>query len=135
MLDWSKWPNFREEEFRCKDGATLPESTAISLFLDRLQRLRVVLNFPFTISSAYRTPTYNAQVSNTGLKGPHTTGRAVDLLVHGDKALSLVAAAPSFGFTGVGVKQSGPISGRFIHLDDLLPLEANDPRPWLWSYG
>jgi hypothetical protein len=60
-------------------------------------------------------------------------GRAVDVQVYGQDALVLLKTALKHGLTGVGVKQHGDASGRFIHLDDM---EASDMhfRPWIWSY-
>jgi len=53
--------------------------------------------------------------------------------VYGQDALVLLKTALKHGLTGVGVKQHGDASGRFIHLDDM---EASDMhfRPWIWSY-
>lgn len=102
-------------------------------FLRRLDDLREVLAAPLVVTSGYRCPAHNQAVSNTGADGPHTTGRAADLRVHGGVALRLVALAQQMGFTGVGVAQHGPRAGRYVHLDDL-PASTNRPRPWLWSY-
>lgn len=97
-------------------------------FMQKLVRMRTELDFPFPLSSAYRCPTYNNTVSSTGFNGPHTTGRAVDIMVSGKQAFDIVSRAAEFGFTGIGVKQKG--ANRFIHLDDL----DIDLRPWIWSY-
>lgn len=51
--------------------------------------------------------------------------------MHGALAYEVVAAALLAGMRGIGVKQHGPHSGRFIHLDDL---RDGYPRPNLWSY-
>jgi uncharacterized protein YcbK (DUF882 family) len=100
-------------------------------FMDRLEALRNQIGKPMVLSSAYRCPVHNAAVSGTGDNGPHTTGRAVDVLIRGTEALRLVAKAIELGFTGIGVKQKG--GARFIHLDDLHP-KIGGPRPWIWSY-
>lgn len=84
-----------------------------------------------TVTSGYRCPKYNAQVSETGLGGPHTTGHAADFSIRGSEAYRLVGAAMRRGFTGVGVSQKG--DSRFIHLDDL-PITVTSPRPRIWSY-
>ena len=127
-VDFWHWPNFKPQEFACKaDGSLI----VVPAFMDRLQRLRHDLEFPFPIMSGYRTPAYNASVSTTGLTGPHTTGRAVDIRVSGKQAFDILEAAPAFGFSGLGVKQHGPFAGRFLHLDDL----DGDVRPRIWSYA
>jgi len=92
-------------------------------FMQRLDEARHQLGFPFPITSGYRCPKHNAAVSSTGLKGPHTTGRAADIALSytgARKALTLL----SQNFTGIGIQQRG--EGRFIHVDLL--------QPRLWSY-
>lgn len=102
-------------------------------FMDKLQAIRDVLGFPMVVSSGYRTPEHNAEVSKTGLDGPHTTGQAADILVYGPRALKLIVTAVKLGMTGFGDGQRGPRVKRFIHLDDL-PDADGQPRPWLWGY-
>lgn len=101
-------------------------------FMTKLVALRKHLKFSIPISSAYRCPLHNQEVSNTGPDGPHTTGRAIDASVYGPKAFELVVSAFNFRFTGIGVSQKGSVDARFIHLDDLT--EMPHPRPWVWSY-
>lgn len=101
--------------------------------MDKVERLREKLQRPMRVTSAYRCPEYNAAVSSTGGKGPHTTGRAIDLAVSGYVAYEVLEAAFNMGFTGLGVAQKGDHLTRFIHLDDL-PNAAGQPRPWVWSY-
>lgn len=95
--------------------------------MDKVESLRVKLGFPFVVTSAARCPEYNAKVSSTGLSGPHTTGRAIDIGVRGKDALKLIHGALEAGFTGIGVNQKG--LSRFIHIDDL-----SEGRPTVWSY-
>lgn len=99
-------------------------------FVGMLDQLREKCGFPFVISSGYRSPEYNKQVSDTGEGGPHTTGKAADILVNGSRAHALVKHASALGFTGIGVSQRGDHAARFIHLDTIV----SDMRPWLWSY-
>lgn len=101
-------------------------------FLIHLDELRERCGFPFVVSSGYRTPDYNASVSNTGTTGPHTTGKAADILVSGAEAYTLLRYAMSMGvFTGIGIKQIG--SDRFIHLDTCEKVDGI-ARPAVWSY-
>jgi zinc D-Ala-D-Ala carboxypeptidase len=121
---------FKAKEFDCKHcGANRMNH----VFLDRVDMLRDTYQFPLIVSSGYRCPEHNAAVSSTGLTGPHTTGRAVDLLIARGEAFKLLRLAmePRFGFTGIGVNQKG--GARFIHLDDL-PNAPGQPRPTIWSY-
>ena len=125
--DW-RWPHFKPSELACKgDGKLL----IVPAFLDRLEHLRAEFGRPLAITSGYRSPAYNARVAATGTDGPHTTGRALDLLVRGADALDLLAIARGLGFTGFGIAQKGAV--RYLHLDDL-PAAPGRPRPWLWSY-
>lgn len=123
----TRWPNFSIAEMQCKCGCgTLPEPR----FMEALQAVRLATDFPLLITSGARCSAYNRQVSSTGLVGPHTTGLAADVAVSGKAAHALLDAALAEGFSGIGVKQSGPHASRFIHLD---LLDAPN-RPWVWSY-
>jgi len=124
------WPHFSQAELQCRHCGQCRMPPA---FLDRLERLRGVFGLPLVVSSGYRCPAHNAAVSTTGPHGPHTTGRAVDLLVHGADALDLLDAALRLGFVGIGVQQKGPHAGRFLHLDDLQDAPGQ-PRATMWSY-
>ncbi len=129
-LAWSEWPDFTPDEVRCKGTGKLvvfPDT------MTRLQSMRTYLGFPLQLSSFYRDPVYNNEVSSTGFNGPHTLG-AFDILCYGERAYAILSAAPHFEFTGIGISQKGPHNSRFIHLDDLKPEESGGPRPWTWSY-
>lgn len=126
-LDWSKYPNFSEREMACRHCG---RADMDPMFMRVLQALRDELGFPLVISSGYRCPEHNASVSTTGRDGPHTTGRAADIKIHGHRARLLIAHAGFF--SGIGVKQNGPHAQRFIHLDTLDG--EDDLRPWVWSY-
>ncbi len=123
------WRYFSVDEFECKCGCG--KNSIDHSMINRLDNLRSELNRPLIISSGYRCAEYNNKISSTGINGPHTTGRAVDIAASGQLALDIVSNAVDFGFTGIGINQSG--DNRFIHLDNLYEL-ANRPRPWIWSY-
>jgi len=127
MINCSHYPTFTRDEFECQCGCGEAEMSAV--FIGKLQQTRTGYGKPMPITSGYRCPDHNANVSSTGRDGPHTTGRAVDIAVSHADAKRLL----SFGliyFSGIGVKQKG--SGRFLHFDDL---EAPAfPRPNVWSY-
>lgn len=129
MTGW-EWPNFSPGEFKCRHCGKL---VIAHDFVDRLQKIRSRLGKPLVVSSGYRCPEYNAQVSKTGRNGPHTTGHASDILIYGDEFLRLLVAARDFGMTGFGIAQTGPWASRFLHLDDL-PEAPGQPRPWAWGY-
>ena len=122
--DWSKYaPYFRELEFDCKHcgkNDMKPE------FMDALLRVRKNFARPMVISSGYRCPDYNDQISSTGRNGPHTTGLACDVLVSGTEARLLLEHLDEF--PRIGFSQKGDHSSRFIHID-LLPKSG-----WIWTY-
>lgn len=122
-----RWPHFSPEEMACKHCGVLSVDTE---FMDRLEDLRHEYGRPMPVHSAYRCPEHNVAVSSTGPNGPHTKSRSIDVGVRGEDAFDLIALAPKFHFTGIGVSQKG--AGRFIHLDDLQ--SPWFPRPTVWSY-
>lgn len=127
-----RWPNFTAEEFQDRRSGMLLVDTD---FLDRLQALRLDLGTPMTITSGYRTPEHNVQVSDTGLHGPHTTGEAADIAIPSAvAAFVIVRLALAHGFTGIGVNvpTGRPNAPKYVHLDQLQL--AAYPRPALWSY-
>jgi uncharacterized protein YcbK (DUF882 family) len=85
------------------------------------------------VSSGYRCPDHNNEVSSTGLNGPHTTGKAADILVKGMNAYLLLQAAMKSGrLYGIGISQRGKHESRFLHLDMVESGQAF--RPTVWSY-
>lgn len=127
MTDW-RWKYFSIDELKCKHCGAL---IVVPEFLDRLEKLREAYGKPLKVSSGYRCSQHNNAVSKTGLTGPHTTGRAVDLLAFGKDAIELVRLATSLGFTGIGISQKGDKASRFVHLDDI---QDRSIRPTIWSY-
>lgn len=121
--------HFSQFELQCHCGCGRNEMH--DGFLVKLEMIRAVVG-PMIITSAYRCPKHNQNVSSTGSKGPHTTGRAVDVRCAGSMALRLIEEGLRVGMTGIGVKQHGNYSSRFIHLDDLAGEDY--PRPTIWTY-
>ena len=124
-IDWSKYPNFKPEEFLCKHTG---KSGIKKELLGKLQELRTRFGKPLKVTSGYRDPTHPIEAKKEA-PGPHTTGLAVDLAVQGKDAYVVVGLAMGLGFTGIGVNQKGA-RGRFIHLD----LLKTSLRPTIWSY-
>ena len=131
MIDWSHYPNFSEDEFRCKGVNCCGGRADMSPdFLRHLQRLRDSYGRPMPVTSGYRCPSHNIRSSSTGSTGPHTTGRAVDIKIAGEDAFNLLRIYLLTGMRGIGLQQHGPGPGRFIHLDDL----DGSTRPRIWTY-
>ena len=124
------WDKFTPYEMRCRGTGKL---VFIPECMDRLMSLRLTFGYPMIITSAYRSPEYNNQISSTGLSGPHTTAQAFDIQVYGYRAHRLEGLAYIHNYTGIGKKQHGPYNKRFIHIDNLEE-EPNQPRPWSWTY-
>ena len=126
-MNWDDYANFSEAEFACKCGCGRADMDPE--FMGWLQSVRDKLAAPMMITSGFRCPDYNEQVSNTGRGGPHTTGKACDVGVRAAAALALIKVATAMDVHGLGTSQKGPHLSRFLHLDRCI---AN--RPWVWSY-
>lgn len=116
---------FSNEELSCPccgENKFNPQS------LLRFNRLREYLGFPLQMTSGYRCEKYNRKI---GATQSHATGHCGDLSVNRQRAYAVLAAAPKFGFTGIGIHQKG--ARRFIHLDDLKATYSR-VRPTVWSY-
>lgn len=121
---------FTDKEVACKCG----KCTSIPMdkeFMEKMDKLREICGFPFRVTSAYRCPTYNKVISSSGLNGPHTTGKAMDIYIDGQQCYRVLKEAMKLGFTGIGVKQKG--YARFLHLDTLTS-DGVHTRPIVWSY-
>ena len=117
---------FTSDEIACRCGCNQQRMDDDFMWL--IDNLREDCGFPFIVSSAYRCPEYNTQVSSTGGAGPHTTGKAIDIRVYGERAHKLLEMALRYGFKGIGVSQKGAHKYRFIHIDN-----ARDHQT-VWSY-
>jgi len=119
---------FKKSELRCRCGCD--EALMDRSFMMRMDTLRERYGRPIYLNSAYRCPEHNNNVSGTGLDGPHTTGKSVDIRVYGEDAHRMLLYIVELGFTGIGVGQQGEHKKRFLHIDDL----EEGTRPWVWSY-
>jgi len=60
-MDWSKYPNFEPHEFECRCGCKT--NNVSEMFLDLLQKARLIAGISFRITSGCRCPKHNATVS------------------------------------------------------------------------
>ena len=74
-------PHFKVREFACSDGSDVV-FVATSL-VDILEAIRVHFGRPVTITSGYRTVSYNAGLKNSSKKSQHCNGLAADIKVEG----------------------------------------------------
>lgn len=117
----SNYKYFTLEEFACKET----NANRISpTFVTRLDNLRHLCNFPFTITSGYRDPRHSAEVNKPeGSKGQHTLGIAADIAVsNGEQKYLIVKHAIALGFTGIGIAKT------FVHVD------TRATTPVIWTY-
>jgi zinc D-Ala-D-Ala carboxypeptidase len=133
-MSWQNIIYFEPAEFACKCGECGSDGTEMALdFVETLDDLRGRLGFPLVVTSGYRCPEYNSRIASTGLDGPHTTGRAVDIKLAGPNVHRLVMQVSLGGWmSGIGLNQRGDHAGRFVHLDDLT--EPDHHRPRVWTY-
>lgn len=97
-------------------------------FLSIMDDIREEVNTPLAVTSGYRCPVHNNNVSSTGYAGPHTTGRAIDIKCT-DSTLrrALVKAGLDRGMRVTPAKT-------FIHFDDLNNHPAFD-KDVMWWYS
>ncbi len=132
MTPESPWKYFSYDELKCRCGKCQSDGTEMDNdIMDKLMRIRIACDFRFPVTSAYRCPEHNAEVSNGRVYGAHTLGKAVDIAVRGDKAYEVIKYALMDGFTGIGVAQKGP--HRFVHIDTCT-FDEIASRPTVWSY-
>lgn len=102
--------NFKVNEMACKDGSDVifvsPE------LVDILQKIRDHFKSPVTITSGYRTPTYNKKVGGATYS-QHTYGTAADIKVKGIKP----KAVAQFVETLMPNKGGIGIYSNFTHVD------------------
>ena len=120
-MDWSRYPNFSEAEFRCRHCGRQEMQPK---FMEKLQALRVQFGKPLRVTSGWRCPDHPIEKAKPH-PGMHVTGLAADLGVQDSDAVTLLRLALNMGFTGIGVQQKG--IGRFLHLD-------LRKEPTIWSY-
>ena len=120
----SQWKHFTEEELACPCNCGLEMN---NVFMEKVVQMRKTAGFPFSVTSGARCQAYDESI---GGRGPHRTGRALDIRISGTDAFELVRLGYLFGMKGFGIKQHGDHGSRFIHIDDL----DYGTRPWIWSY-
>jgi uncharacterized protein YcbK (DUF882 family) len=85
-------------------------------FMDWLDSVRDIFDHPMIVTSGYRCPDHDVFVSGSGT-GPHTQGLAADIGIYGELAMRLLRVLTAYGGKGIGLKQHGVPSGRYIHMD------------------
>ena len=104
-------PHFKVREFACSDGSDVV-FVATSL-VDILEAIRVHFGRPVTITSGYRTVSYNAGLKNSSKKSQHCNGLAADIKVEGHTPKEVYNYVCSLlgDHGGVGIYNT------FVHVD------------------
>lgn len=99
-------------------------------FMEKLVKFRELVGFPLPVTSGFRCPKHNYDVSHkTSFTGPHTTGKAVDIQVSHERASRVIRASLNFGFMGIGIRQHGEHHKRIVHIDMI-----QRPYQQIWTY-
>ena len=123
--DWKEsWENFEPKELSCSHCGKLYIHEDL---MDLLQEARGVLG-PLSITSGYRCPVHNSDVSKTGPSGPHTTGKAIDISVRDSQHRKQLIDYFASQVQGLGIAKS------FIHIDLLYEEDGFEMRPNSWVY-
>ena len=100
---------FKLEDFNCQETGDNLMDVA---FIHRLDELREACDFPFVITSGYRSKDHSIEKKKTS-PGTHAQGIAADIKVSGGfQRYKIVEKALLMGFRGVGIAKT------FIHIDD-----------------
>ena len=129
-MDWSKYPNFSPDEFKCQCGCN---GLVISeRLIDVLQSIRDEYGRSMSIPSGYRCsahPVESRKIERGGKPGTHYSGMACDVGVSGKDAYDLLKLmCADDRVKGIGVNQKG--ASRFLHMD----VKEDGNRPNIWSY-
>jgi uncharacterized protein YcbK (DUF882 family) len=123
---------FSDKELRCKHTG---ENGMDEEFVELLNKIRKECDFPLLITSGYRSKLHPIE-QRKNLPGTHTTGKAVDIRVMGEKGIKLIQVALENGIKRIGVAQKGDV--RFIHIDTCTIDDFDDrdtfPEYAIWSY-
>lgn len=121
MEDW-RWPHFSPEEMACRGTGELAIDERS---MDMLELLRVTLNKPIIINSAYRSPWWNTRVG--GAPGSlHMKAMAYDCRMDNHDPQRFMATAKAVGFKGIGQYADKG----FTHIDTRMTPAAFGTKDW-----
>ena len=107
--------NFNLNEFLCKGNGCCTYGTVDDELVSYLQKIRDHFGKPVRITSAYRCPSWNADVG--GVKNSyHTLGQAADIKVEDTDPAEVAKYAESIGVLGIGLYNTA-VDGYFVHID------------------
>lgn len=125
MKKWKYFDQAIDLKLTCSCGCGRMEMD--DAFMQKSDKVRELAGFAFRVTSGFRCPEYNAKVSSTGERGPHTTGRALDIAASSSAMrLAIVEAAQKLGIRRFGIAKG------FIHYDDLTAEEGFPEGMWTY---
>lgn len=105
--DWIWGPYFKPEEIACNGtNSLLVNPTALNV----LVRARILADKSFHITSAFRSPVFNAKIGGAP-KSAHKLGVAFDISLRGHNKKDLLAQCKQAGFGSFGKYKT------FLHVD------------------
>ena len=114
---------FSREEFACQVTGENEIEEDLILALDEL---REACNFPFVITSGYRSPQHPIELGKT-TPGTHAQGIAADIkIITAQQRYKIVEEAIKMGFGGIGIHSV------FVHID-MRSVDGN-AKPVMWLY-
>ena len=110
--------NFKKSEFECKDGSIMPENVLenIKILANQLEVLRSDLNKPITITSAFRSVSYNKRIGGVS-DSQHLFGKASDLKVSGLKPKRVYETIEKLIKQGEMLQGGLGLYNTFVHYD------------------
>lgn len=111
--------HFTVSEFACHDGSDYVPIDVDLAF--KLEDIRQHFGKPITITSAYRTPSYNKKIGGTS-DSYHVKGQAFDIVVSGVSPYDVAHYAQGLWINGIGCYYD---SG-FVHID-------GRKKPYYWK--
>lgn len=124
----SRWAYFTVEELSCHCGCG--QCDMDDSFMRKMVAFRDILGFALPVNSGFRCPKHNHEVGGVE-KSAHAMGLAVDVAVSRYYMTMALETALNLGFRGVGLKQHGPDSGRYMHLD---MMDRPEVKKIVWTY-
>jgi|TARA_R100000479_G_scaffold173636_1_gene120121 uncharacterized protein YcbK (DUF882 family) len=117
-----KYFNLKEFDQPGLPGSNVHMDLNLLIILDKMRHRAGI---PFKITSAYRSPEYNATLKNASKTSAHCLGKAVDIrATDSTSRYKIIEAAVHFGIQRIG------ISKEFVHID----IKDNPARvAWLYN--
>ena len=134
--EWAtRYPNFDYRKLACRCGKCGPESglKMDPKFMDAMQAMRTELGQALVETSGFRCANHPEE-RKKATPGAHYFGKAMDVVIDGQKCHKILMLLSKYKFTGVGI---GIRAGKnMLHLDMCTVADAPHftARPNVWTY-